>query len=99
MRFGWRLQKTILKFGVNDTSNRVDLPKVEGADLAHPNSSTHHGWNKAHSDYNNTMKIKVEQLEIRANANNWNPEKTQSEIQNLQSNTKNKLQRGDMRCG
>ena len=84
---------------MNGASNRVDLPTVAGGDPLHPNSSTHHGWNTTHSDYNTSMKAKVDALETRSIKESWSPDKIQQEIQKLQDTTKQNLQNGKTLCG
>ena len=85
--------------GLNDASNRVDLPKVAGGDSLYPNSSTHNNFNKPHSNYNNIMEQRVQRLEARAKKNNWSQSKIQVEINKLQNRTRNELRKGTIRCG
>jgi hypothetical protein len=84
--------------GVNDASNKIDLPTTAGGNPLYPNSSTHDGWNSTHSNYNQTMTNQVRALETQAQAEGWSQSRIQSEIQKLQNETKTDLNEGRIKC-
>ena len=75
------------------------MPTTQGGDPLNPNSSTHHGWNSPHADYNETMRNSVRRLEAEAIKNNWDQAKIQQEIQKLQAESEKKLKNGELQCG
>ncbi len=74
------------------------LPVAKGIDLVNPDSSLHLGWNEIRMDYNVLIDERAYQLDLLYKQNNWDQSRIQKEIRNLQSEIKNDLKKGKIKC-
>jgi RHS repeat-associated protein len=84
---------------VNALENRIPLPTTPGGNPNNPNSSTHHGWNDAHKEYNRQIGDMLDDLDRQANAQGWDKTRSAQELADTQRQLKEDLKSGTRKCG
>ncbi len=82
---------------INASRNMIYLPVADGIN-PNPNKSLHRGWNSVHADYNNALIQQLDDLEALATAENWDKNRIQSEIVQLQQQSRTGLNDGSIKC-
>lgn len=82
-------------FDVDKPGNLIYLPKESGV---HPTRSVHNGWNKGHADYNTSITQQLDELAEIGKANNWSKADYAAAIDDLRSDTRQGLRKGEISC-